>query len=231
MESLPVIVGDIIVIAVVLLSALLALARGFLREALSIAGWIAAALFAFWAFPLAQPLAQDLIASEMIANVAAGAGLFVGALILFTALSLLISRAVHGSMFAALDRSLGLLFGALRGAFIVSLAYLVLAFLVPNPADHPPWIREARTLPLVQQGAELIAQFIPGELLDDTYQAARDGGGRIIDQAGSLAAQQLLSTPRAAAPSPSQPREAGYSAAERAPLDRLIGANPAQPGQ
>lgn len=231
MESLPVIVGDIIVITVVLLSALLALARGFLREALSIAGWIAAAVFAFWAFPLAQPVAQDLIASEMIANVAAGAGLFLGALVLFTAVSLLISRAVHGSMFAALDRSLGLVFGALRGAFIVSLAYLVLAFLVPNPADHPPWVREARTLPLVQEGAEFIARFIPGDLLDETYRTARDGTDRVLDQAGSLAVQQLLSTPGPAAPPPSQPREAGYSAAERAPLDRLIAAEPAQPGR
>lgn len=227
MDSWPVIVGDVIVIAVTLLSAVLALARGFLREVLSVVGWIAAALMAFWLFPYAQPIAQDLIASEMIANIAAGAAVFIGALIVFTTISLLVSRAVQGSIFAALDRSLGFVFGAIRGAFIVSLAYLVLAFLVPNPDDHPAWVQEARTLPFIQQGAAFIAQFIPGDLLQETTEAAQTQTGAFAQSAGALAVQHLLAPPAPAQDSPDADGEAGYSASDRAPLDRLIEAGAA----
>jgi membrane protein required for colicin V production len=152
---------DIIVISVVALSALIAFLRGFVREVLTIGSWIGASLITLYGFPLAQPKFEHWISSKLAADIACGIALFLASLIVFSIISHMIARFVRGSAMTAVDRSLGLLFGLVRGAILVSLAYMLIFALDPNI------LRGARTTPMMARGAEILRDLAPKELAND----------------------------------------------------------------
>jgi membrane protein required for colicin V production len=200
--------ADLIIIAILALSALLAFMRGFVREVLSIGAWVGAALATIYGFPLAQPYARKYIEVALFADIAAGVAIFVLALIILTILSHALSKNVRDSALGAVDRSLGLLFGLVRGAVLVCLAYLVMAWAIPQE-DRPVWIAQSRTLPLVQQGADLLLRILPESALkqgEDAVGAAATGIGQAIDT-GKAVQTLTPSTPTA----PAQPATNGAS--------------------
>lgn len=153
MDKLPVNIVDLIVFAVLLLSALLALFRGFVREVLSILGWIAALAVTFYGFSAAEPIAKQYISSDWLAALAAGAALFLPTLVFCSILTYLIAERVRTSAISAVDRSLGFLFGLARGAVIVVLAWWgVDKFVIPSSSAQPAWLAEAKTRPLAVAG-------------------------------------------------------------------------------
>ena len=180
MDDLPVNAFDLIVLALLLLSGGLAFARGFVREVLAIGSWIGAALVTRFAFPHVSPIARDLFNSDtvtgflsgfgygdehrdLLADIAGGIAVFVIAMMVLSILSTIIARIVQGSALSAVDRSLGFLFGLVRGGLVICLFYLLLVWLVPDRDDRPRWIEEARTLPLIERGAELLLSLLPEE--------------------------------------------------------------------
>jgi membrane protein required for colicin V production len=106
---------DWIVVTIVVLSAGLAWMRGFVRELLSIGGWITAGFATLFGLPLARPFANEKIGDPLFADIAAGVVIFVAALIVCSIIGHFISKRVQGSMLGPVDRSLGLLFGLARG--------------------------------------------------------------------------------------------------------------------
>ena len=103
---MPITLLDIIVLAVMLLSGLLAMIRGFMREILSIAAWVAAALTTLWAFPRLLPMAKTYFNNDTIAAIVVVAGVFLGTLIVATIITSKISDMVLDSRIGALDRTL-----------------------------------------------------------------------------------------------------------------------------
>jgi membrane protein required for colicin V production len=152
---------DIIVIAVVALSALIAFLRGFVREVLTIGSWLGASLVTLYGFPLLQPKFEQWISSKLAADIVCGISLFIGSLIVFSIISHMLARFVRGSALTAVDRSLGLLFGLVRGAILVSLAYMLIFAL------DPTILRGARTTPMMARGAEILRDMAPKELAND----------------------------------------------------------------
>src|SRR5262249_53555572 len=127
--------------------------------------------------------ARKYIEVALFADIAAGVAIFVAALIILTILSHALSRNVRDSALGAVDRSLGLLFGLVRGAVLVCLAYLVMAWAIPQE-DRPVWVAQSRPLPLVQQGAGLLLKILPESALkqgEDAVGAATNGIGQAID--------------------------------------------------
>lgn len=164
MDNLPINAVDLAILVVVVLSGLLAFSRGFVHEFLGLLAWIGAALVTLHFFLPAQAIARDIIAIEILADIAAGLVLFLVVLFFFSLISRTIGKRVRESSIGFLDRSLGLLFGFARGALIVCLLWLVLSWLMP-PADRPNWVQEARALPFLESGAELIREVVPQELV------------------------------------------------------------------
>src|SRR3546814_20419830 len=119
MSSLPINPVDLIVIAVLLLSALLALFRGFVKEVLGIAGWVAAVAATIFFFPIVRDIVRSYIDSRLIADIVTGAAIFLPTLILCSLLTHWISEQVRASAVSAVDRSLGFVFGLARGALVV----------------------------------------------------------------------------------------------------------------
>jgi membrane protein required for colicin V production len=152
---------DAIVIGIIAISALIAFLRGFVREMLTVGSWIGASLVTLYGFPLVQPKFEHWITSKLAADIAAAVSLFVVTLIVFSLLSHIIARFVRGSALTAVDRSLGLLFGLVRGAILVSLAYMLIIWL------NPDIVRGARTAPMMARGANILRGWAPPELAND----------------------------------------------------------------
>jgi len=224
--------ADIIVFVVLILSAAIAFARGFVREVLSIGAWVAAAVATIYGFPYAQPIARRYIEMTLVADIVAGVAIFVVVLAILTVVSHFLARLVRGSALGAVDRSLGLLFGLLRGAVLVCIAYLVLIWAVPEP-DRPAWFTEARSLPLVQKGADFLLSLLPESALQRGTQAADQAKDAVNQAIGTGETLQDLSGAAAPAPAGTQDSDAppdsagsgkpsGYNDAERKDLERLI---------
>jgi len=124
------------VAVVIVFSAILAYSRGFVREVLAIAGWIAAAVLAYYFAPQAEPLVGEIpVVREFLDNcpaatIAAFAGVFAIGLVVFALFTPLFSAAVQRSALNALDQGLGFLFGALRGILLVVIALIIYDFVV-----------------------------------------------------------------------------------------------------
>ena len=151
---------DSIVLAVVVVSAVSAFLRGFVRESLGIAAWAGAGTVAAWGAPSLVPVVRDWVGNDEFAVPIAHAGVFIVALVLFSIGVTMIAGLVRGVGLGAMDRSLGIAFGLARGALLVIAAYLGASYLMP-PERWPEPVQQARTLYLVYEGAEWVADLIP----------------------------------------------------------------------
>ena len=221
METLPINVTDLAILAILGLSAAFAFFRGFVHELLAIGSWVGAGGVTLLGFPYAQPLAHDYIRSKLIADMVAGIVLFVIVLIVLSIVTRILSRRVPDSSLGPLDRSLGLVFGALRGAVLVSIAWLMLLWVIPRD-DHPDWISQARALPLIEQGGVLLSRIMPERLGGFAEQEA---SGKIPGQMAAEGLQELLRPSTKGGLIENKP---GYKGAERDAMQRLIEATTQQ---
>ncbi|ACB95923.1 CvpA family protein [Beijerinckia indica] len=147
---------DLGLIVVVLISAILAMLRGFTREVLAIASWGAAALAAIYFYPLVLPYIKPYIAKDILAEGASAAIVFFATLIIVSIITIQLSDVILDSKVGALDRSLGFVFGALRGLLLCVIAFVFFNWLVPEQ-NQPEWVKTARMRPLLKStGAELL---------------------------------------------------------------------------
>lgn len=213
---------DLAVLVVIALSAIFAFARGFVREVLSIAAWVGAALITLYGFSYAYAVVTRFLTTPLLADLVAGAGLFLVALIGLTILTGAIARAVQWSALTPIDRTLGLIFGVARGVVLVSIAYFVVDITLP-PNDRPSWLQDARSQPLLAQGADMLRGVLPDSLQLKSA-SAMDEAERGLGQAKAAHdAMGALASP--AAPIPPKPQDAptpSYKPADQRDLNRLI---------
>src|SRR3979411_395502 len=136
---MPITILALLPSAVMLISGLLAMVRGFMREILSIAAWGAAAVVTLYAFSKLLPTAKTYFNNDTVAAVIVVVGVFVGTLIVVSIVTVRISDMILDSRIGALDRTLGFLFGLARGLLIVVVAFLFFSWLAP--AHQRPHLR------------------------------------------------------------------------------------------
>jgi membrane protein required for colicin V production len=152
---------DFIVIAVVLISATLAMVRGFVREVLSVASWLAAVAAAYFFYQPVVPLIRPYIESATVASIVAAALIFFFALIIASYITTKISDFVIDSRVGAIDRGMGFVFGAARGVLLVIIALWFFNFLVAQP---PPWVANAQTGPMLQDLGDQLVLALPEDI-------------------------------------------------------------------
>lgn len=153
---------DVGVITVIIFSGLLAFLRGFVREALGVAAWVGA-LFAAWSlFPTLQPQFRSWIGHPELADPAAFLAVFVVVLVVLSVIAGLVAGMVRGSVMGGVDRTLGTLYGLLRGAVLVIAAYIGLGML-STPDRWPDALIQARTVPYAYAGAVWVAGLLPAD--------------------------------------------------------------------
>jgi membrane protein required for colicin V production len=156
---------DLGLIVVVLISAFLAMLRGFTREVLAIGSWGAAAVAAFYFHPLVVPYIKTYIKADLNENITratAAAAVFLVTLIAVSLITIKLSDAILDSKVGALDRSLGFLFGAVRGLLLCVIAFVFFNWLVPAQTQ-PGWVKTARARPLLQATGDRLMAILPDD--------------------------------------------------------------------
>lgn len=147
---------DGILIVIMLVSALLAMIRGFTREVFSIASWVIAALATYSLWDDLLPVTQRYIPDKNLSLGLTVVGIFFITLILVTLITMKISDFILDSKAGPLDRTLGFLFGAGRGLLLVVIGVLFLNYFIPTDKQWAG-IAEARSKPFLDElGAELL---------------------------------------------------------------------------
>jgi membrane protein required for colicin V production len=154
---------DLILLGVMLISGLLAMIRGFMREILSITAWGAAAVATLLLYPKLLPIAKANISSDIVATAAVIGGVFLITLLIVSIITVKVSDMVLDSRIGALDRTLGFLFGLGRGLIIVVVAFVFFAWLVPE-RSQPEWIRNAKSRVVLQGTGEWLMSMLPEDL-------------------------------------------------------------------
>ena len=152
---------DYAILAIVGISGVISLMRGFIREALSLAGWIAA----FWvALAFSGVVARWLEGYVSVPSVRVGiafAVIFFGVLLLGGLVLRLAGLVVEKTGMSGTDRTLGIVFGVLRGVVVTALLVL-LAGLTSLPRD--PWWSQSILLPHLVEVANEIRAFLPPDV-------------------------------------------------------------------
>jgi membrane protein required for colicin V production len=159
---MPITLLDILLLVVMLVSGLLAMIRGFMREILSIGAWGVAALATLYAYSRVLPLAKQYFSSDMVAAGISVGGVFLLTLLVVSIITVRISDMILDSRVGALDRTLGFLFGLGRGLVIVVVAFLFFAWLVPD-RSQPEWVRGAKSKVVLQSTGQWLMSMLPDD--------------------------------------------------------------------
>lgn len=134
---------DWVIIAIVAISTLISLKRGFVREAMSLVIWVGAFVVARTFHPNMQMLLADTVGNPTVRLIAAFGILFVGTLVVGAVVNNALGRLVEATGLSATDRTLGMFFGLARGLVVVLVA---LALLRMTPVTGDTWWRESATV-------------------------------------------------------------------------------------
>ena len=149
---------DVVALVVIGLSAGFAFFKGFVREVISLAGLVIAAILAFRFYPEGASLLESYIDAENLRNLTSFLSIFFGIVLIAALISFSIKRLLDTAGLAFYDRFLGLLFGLLRGVFIVYIFVLVLSgFGIARKT-----MAESRSYHVVSRTMEVILSFFPG---------------------------------------------------------------------
>lgn len=182
---MPVTMFDLIVVAVMLFSALLAMIRGFSREVLSIMAWAGSAAIAYFTFPYLQPTFEGFLGDKRLAMGGAFAAIFLVALVLISLVTTRLADYIIDSRAGPLDRSLGFVFGLARGLLILVVAVVFWNWLVGD-AQSPEWIRDSKSKPVLDSLAAKLETLLPGSS-DAPDQAATNGVRIKVPDASQMA--------------------------------------------
>ncbi len=159
---MPITLLDVLLIGVMLISAILAMIRGFMREILSIAAWVLAAVATLYSYSKLLPLAKTYVNNDIVATAGVVAGTFLLTLMLVSVVTVRFSDMVLDSRVGALDRTLGFLFGLARGLIIVVVAFLFFAWLVPTKTQ-PSWVANAKSKIVLQSTGDWLMSMLPDD--------------------------------------------------------------------
>ncbi|MBC8211695.1 MAG: CvpA family protein [Gammaproteobacteria bacterium] len=152
---------DIAILAVILISTLISLVRGFVKESISLATWIIAGFIAITYYLVLSDYLLPYIDSPTISQAAAFATLFISTLIVGAIINYMVSQLVSKTGLSGTDKMLGMIFGAARGVLIISMIVLF-AGLTPMPSES--WWQQSIMVEHFREIALWIQEWMPQDL-------------------------------------------------------------------
>jgi membrane protein required for colicin V production len=181
---------DLVVIGLLLISGIVAFRRGFIKEIFSLGTWVAASVIAATYYKALQPwMMSHHIKNELAAGAASALALFGLTLVVLIPTGNMLISLIKGPTLTSIDRSMGFVFGLMRGLLILSLIYLGLSYVWPEQDEQPGWLTEARTTPLLADGADLLKGFVPKderEKAEKALEEDRNAAEKAIEDAKHL---------------------------------------------
>jgi len=222
---------DGIVLFVILISAVLAMIRGFTREVFSIGSWVAALVVAYFFWDDVFPYVQGYVDDKNIALGLTIGGLFFITLLIVSIITMRISDFVLDSRAGPLDRTLGFAFGAARGLLLVIIAILFLNFFIDKD-KQPGWIATAYSKDWLDSLGTDLMNRLPDDpeariLQSDIIQRLRGESGSSGAPATSDEVIQEPVTPEGEPVAPAEPTPApGIAPDDQNQLERELEAPP-----
>ncbi|MEO5805097.1 CvpA family protein [Devosia sp.] len=173
---------DVGVGVLVLISAILATARGLTREVLSLATWAGSAAIAIYMLLYHPDIAHKYIAEEVVANIATVVVTFIVALIVLHLLTMRIADFVVDSKIGPLDRTLGFIFGVLRGLLIAVVVVIFGTWLLGEKL--PPWAKDSQSLPHLDAAGKTLISMLPQNLQDQVNDILKGKATKPDDSTG-----------------------------------------------
>ena len=155
---------DYAIIVVLAISAVLSTLRGMTREALGLLGWVLSVIVARLIAPLLEEPILNIIPNENLASGIALAIPFIVMVILWFVLASLISPGLKKAGLGALDRWLGVVFGFIRGVFIVTAIYLGVVIGLGGEDNLPSAATEAQSANVIRALGGLVNPLLPADL-------------------------------------------------------------------
>lgn len=225
---------DVILIILTLLSMLVSWSRGLVKEVLSIIGWILASVFVFYLLPYFTPFIKTYIAGSLMT-------VFVSVLILLTVFYILwflttfkLLKTLRKSKLSSLDRTLGVLFGALRIFLLVILFNLFLEAMLPEMSKNEIF-EQSRYYQFASEFSEPIQKMIPEKTIEKLKEKSKETNEKLKEnpdelfkklvepQTKKIEKEDNKDTKKEDKNKDSEKEEfEGYNGAEIQSLDRLI---------
>lgn len=229
---------DLIVLAVLLVSAVIAFFRGFIREALTILGVVGGLVAAWFGGPALSPVVHgwfdtgteeepkklfDLLPYDMVADAIAYGSIFIIVVIVLSIASHFLAGWAKAIGLGAIDRTLGVIFGLVRGAIIIALIYIPVS-LVAERETIEKWepVKESKTHFYIAATAEWLMALVPESFREnagDKAEETADSMARATRE--KLQELDVLQESETINPPP-QPGTEGYEKDERQDMNNLI---------
>lgn len=155
---------DFLFVLVMVLSGIFAYVRGFTKEMFAISSWFIAAFLVKFLFPLLEPLVISGFGGEgsiWSSTVTYSVSFFL-CIVLISFFANKLSRRIGDSDLKNVDKSLGVVFGIVRGVFIMAIFYISVLWFISDPAKKPSWMKkEAKSAPAIKYSVHLVSKLFP----------------------------------------------------------------------
>lgn len=163
---------DIAILSVILLSTLISLIRGFVKESISLATWMIAGFIAVYyhqqlaelIMPYFVDMSISFINPSLLSMAAAFAILFISTLIIGAIVNFMVSQLVTKTGLSGTDKLLGMVFGAARGVLIISI--IVFALLAYTTFPSQPWWQDSVLVDYFKEVSVMLKDFMPQDLVN-----------------------------------------------------------------
>lgn len=175
-------ITDIVAIAILVISSGVALFRGFIKEVLTILGIIGGMAMAFFFGDNMVPIMEgwlgvvdgetpkkmfDLIPYDLIAKVLAYASVLITFVIVLNIISHFLSKAVSSAGLGPIDRTLGVVFGIIRGVLVCGIIYLPVHLMAPQEKKDE-WFKDSNLVVYLDGTASWLSRFLPQSTTEET---------------------------------------------------------------
>ncbi|MCB9964863.1 MAG: CvpA family protein [Rhodospirillales bacterium] len=183
---------DLIIGAVILISALVAFFRGFIREVLTILGVIGGLVAAYMYGATLAPFYNGLLEGDkpaaegaetphfmgiipypLLSEILGYATVFLGVVIILSILSYFLSKFVENVGMGMLDRTLGVAFGIARGVILLGVLYMPI-HMFADEEEKKNWFKDSHLQVYIEATSEWLSEFLPEDFLKDTGQEKLD---------------------------------------------------------
>ncbi|MFP4313029.1 MAG: CvpA family protein [Alphaproteobacteria bacterium] len=234
---------DILVLIVIALSALIAFLRGFIREIFTILNVVGALAAAYYGGGMLLPLMEgwlgvdpaaedpqrlfDIIPYTIIAQILSYGAIFILVVIILSIISHFLAETVRSIGLGAIDRTLGVIFGILRGVLLIGLLYLPLHLSVNGTDEEEQveqWFEGSKTYLYIEGTADFIARFVPEDAKKAIERNIEDGAEK-AEESGmreKLEQMEILPGDKKDSNNPEEERKEGYTPEFREEMDRLF---------